>query len=266
MRPVHNPGMDRLAQELKRLYGLETARDADAAEAELVDADGRVRAMVLALAGPPDWAALARVWQGVQRDLDLPAPAIAISGTDAYQLWFSLAQPVSVARARAFLDGLRLRYLGDIEAARISALPAFDGASPPSARHARHARPVPSRQAGGEQWSAFVAQDLAPVFAEQPWLDMPPNAEGQARLLAGLECMQAADLERALQGLQPASTAAEPTEVNAAAAPAGGCRDPQRFLIDVMNDESVDLALRIEAAKALLAHAGDGGRVAARPV
>lgn len=248
--------MDKLSQELKRLYGFEAPgpRDADAAEPGLVDADGRVRALVLALAGPADWAALAGVWQGVQRDLHLTAPAIAISGSDAYQLWFSIAQPVSLPRAVAFLDGLRRRYLGDIDAARITALPASDGASPP---RTRHARPVPAQQAGGERWSAFVAQDLAPVFAEQPWLDMPPNAEGQAKLLAGLACMQTEDFERALLAMQPASTAAEPTEASAAAASVGSWRGPKRFLLAVMNDESVDLALRIEAAKALLPHADD---------
>jgi hypothetical protein len=37
-----------------------------------------------------------------------------------------------------------------------------------------------------------------------------------------------------------------------AAVQAAASLDPKRFLLDVMNNDSLDLALRIEAAKALL--------------
>jgi len=94
-----------------------------------------------------------------------------------------------------------------------------------------------------------VAPDLAPVFAEEPWLDTPPGEEGQADLLARLQSIKSA----ALPG--PAAAAA----AGATPAPATNS-DPKRFLLEVMNDASVPLALRIEAAKALLPGHEAGGR------
>ncbi|MCK7495438.1 MAG: hypothetical protein MZW92_33550 [Comamonadaceae bacterium] len=43
----------------------------------------------------------ARCQAGVQNDLGLPPPAVAVSGGDALLLWFSLQQPADAARARA---------------------------------------------------------------------------------------------------------------------------------------------------------------------
>ncbi len=243
--------MNRLQQELQRLYGPQAdARlglDLDARG--LVDAQGRVRAMVLELARPADWAALSAVWGGVQADLALPAPAIAVNGRDGCQLWFSLLEPVPVPKAAAFLDALRRRYLGDIAPVRVAMLPALDTASggPP-----RHARPVPALQADSGLWSAFVASDLAPMFADEPWLDMPPNPDGQAQLLAPLKSIPPAEFELALQQLRPTTGPAAPGLATNAAAQAAASLDPKRFLLDVMNNDSLDLALRIEAAKALL--------------
>ncbi|MFM2067442.1 MAG: hypothetical protein RLZZ584_2351 [Pseudomonadota bacterium] len=248
-------------------------------DAALVDASGRVRALVLELARPADWAVLARVWHGVQAELEWPAPAIAVSGSDGYQLWFSLIEPLPAAQAAALLDALRLRYLADMPPRRVTLLP-----TPPAGATAapvRHARLVPAAQQPGGPWSAYVTPDLAPVFADEPWLDQPPTPEAQARLLAQLRSIQAGDLHRALALLQPdqpvpapeteaapgsvtvsAATAAPPLSTGApAAAPVpapvrapadGAARDPRRFLLDVMNDDSVALGLRIEAAKALL--------------
>ena len=86
--------MNRLELELQRLYlpAAPAGPTGNGQPHRLVDASGAVRALVLALARPADWAALAEVWKGVQTDLDLPAPAISVSGTDALRLWFSLAQ------------------------------------------------------------------------------------------------------------------------------------------------------------------------------
>jgi hypothetical protein len=243
--------MNRLQQELQRLYGPQAdARlglDLDARG--LVDVQGRVRAMVLELARPADWAALAAVWGGVQTDMTLPAPAIAVNGRDGYQLWFSLLEPVAVSRAAAFLDALRRRYLGDIMPVRVATLPALDTASggPP-----RHTWPVPALQDDSGLWSAFVASDLAPMFAGEPWLDMPPNPDGQAQLLAPLKSIPPAEFELALQQLRPATGPATPALASNAAAPAAASLDPKRFLLDVMNNDGLDLALRIAAAKALL--------------
>ena len=80
--------MNRLQRELHRLYGQKVA----AIEGPLglgldavhpIDTPGPVRTMVLELARPANWAPLSAVWQGVQTDLDLPAPAIAVNGSDA---------------------------------------------------------------------------------------------------------------------------------------------------------------------------------------
>ena len=275
--------MNRLPTELHRLYAPPAPNDPAPApeQASLVNAQGQVRAMVLELGRPADWAPLAKVWHGVQAELDLPAPAIAVSGVDGYQLWFSLAEPLPAAQALAFLESLRAHFLADIKPHRISLMPALDAAS---AQSARHARPVPAQQASSGRWSAFVAPDLAPVFADEPWLDLPPNPDGQAALLSRLKSIVAADFQRAVDTLRPAlptARAVDPPQLsaptataahaalaapaaradravaglglaNTPAAPAGAWRTPQDFLLDVMNDDRVALGQRIEAAKALL--------------
>ena len=267
--------MNRLQLELQRLYAAPAMRevrtDADgpgAAEADLtatdlIDAQGRVRAMVLGLTQPADWTALSTVWRGVQTDLALPAPAIAVCGAEGYQLWFSLATPVPAVQARAFLDALRLFYWGDIHVGRVTLWPR---PAATSSAPVQHAHPVPAPLAIDSTWSAFVAPDLAAIFAETPWLDLPPNPEGQAKLLAGLSSLSMAEFQQASQRLQPvtgpAAVPPEPTPVPGAdAAPAdrapaliaaGPGNDPRQFLLDVMSDANVALALRIEAAKALL--------------
>ena len=262
--------MSRLSQEWQRLYAVSEP------PAAVADAQGRVRAAVLQLGRPADWAALSAVWQGAQADLGLPAPGIAVTGVDGYQLWFSLQQPVPAAQAQAFLQALCARYLGDVLPGRLMLWPAVDRAAPSGVQHAA---PVPAPQGDSGLWSAFVAPDLAPVFADEPWLDTPPNEQGQSELLSRLASAAPDVFQRALQRLMPAplpgsgpngTTVRPPAQPSAGAAPqdappqvawpasshagsaAPAVRDPHRFLLDVMNDERVDLALRIEAAKALL--------------
>lgn len=215
--------MNRLQTELDRLF--------------LSPDDGQVRSMVLELGRPASWDPLAKVWRGVQADLDLPAPAIAISGSTGYQLWFSLAQPVPVAQAIGFLESLRRRYLGELAQERISMMPAADAATPGVER-------APGR------WSAFVAPDLAALFADEPWLDLPPGDEAQADLLARMESIESDGWKGALAKLGPAGPR-EPLP-HAHAATASGNQDARSFLAGVMNDASIEMHLRIEAAKALL--------------
>jgi hypothetical protein len=112
---------------------------------------------------------------------------------------------------------------------------------------------VPARQGEAERWSAFVAPDLAPVFVDTPWLDLPPGDDGQADRLAALapvspDAWQVA-LHRLLPPAQPGASEGEATSTSALAAPT----DPRRFLRQVMNDPGVEMALRIEAARVLLA-------------
>jgi hypothetical protein len=233
--------MKRLHNELSRLYldqpaGVQAAVD----DSRLLDSNGLTRALVLGLARPAEWEALSRVWQGVQADLELPAPAIAVCGAEGYQLWFSLVQPVPAAQARAFLELLRLRYLGSIAPRRVTLWPT------PS----QHAHLVPALQADSGQWSAFVSSDLAAVFADDPSLDLPPGEDNQADLLSRLRSIKPAEFDAALQRLRPeaepfAASDASPVTTTAH-------QTPRDFLLAVMNDASVPLALRIEAAKALL--------------
>jgi hypothetical protein len=239
--------MTRLQSELTRLYLAAPATPGGAA-ASFADAQGRVRALVLEVARPVTWDTLSRVWQGVQAELDLPPPAIAVSGTDGLQLWFSFEEPMEVAVAHAFLESLRTRWLGDVAPARIRLLP--DPAAP--TRPLPH---VPAPQADGDHWSAFVAPDLVAIFSETPWLDVEPGDDGQAALLRGLQSIKPAAFADALARLRADARdapAAAPARTAAAPAPTD---DPRAFLLRVMNDETVPLALRIEAAKALLPRA-----------
>lgn len=204
--------------------------------------DGRVRALCIELSGPAEWRALGALWRGVQAELDLPAPGIAINGKHGYQLWFSTAEPTAATEAEAFAEALRRRWLAEAAPQRVRVLTAdLDNILPP-------------RQVAAEQWAAFVAPDLAPVFEDTPWLDVEPGADGQADLLARqrpilLDAWQEA---RRRLGIAPAAEqAARPAA--ASAAPVGIESDPRAFLLQVMNDPQVEMSLRIEAAKALLA-------------
>lgn len=241
----NNGGMSKLQSEWRRLY-LPLGAEAVADTAELTDPQGQVRAMVLSLAGPADWGELSRVWQAVQSELLLPAPAIAVSGVDAYQLWFSLEAAVPVAEAQAFLESLRERYLSHLARERVGLLPSGLKAD------AWQADLLPPQATLAGQWSAFVAPDLAPIFADTPWLDIPPSPDGQAELLSRLQRIKPAQWASALAQCSAVSALAHTPAIPAHVATTGPHPAPMRFLLDVMNDETVALALRIEAAKALL--------------
>jgi hypothetical protein len=243
--------MNRLQSELCRLYLPNPAADpgADTNAPDLVDAQGQVRAMVVELARPASWELLSKLWRGVQSELELPAPAIAVSGTDGFQLWFSLAEPLPAAQAHHFLQRLRARFLAEVAPARLSLWPTVEAAAPHPVRHARW---VPQEQADSGHWSAFVAPDLAPVFAETPWLDTPPGHDGQADVLARLGSIKRAAFEAALERLTPRAPLAANVDAGPAPAASDESLQARRFLLQVMNDDTVALALRIEAAKGLL--------------
>jgi len=251
--------MNRLQEELRRLYGA-TATDGDdpAPAPSLSAADSQVRAMAFQLVRPAAWHELSKLWRGVQAELDLPAPAIAVSGA-GYQLWFSLQQPVERSRAQGFLLRLQERFLPDVAPDRVSTWP---GAQPASSQPAGIA--LPPVQLGAERWSAFIAADLAPVFADEPWLDQPPGIEAQGELLSRLVPIDPEAFERALARLdgtqQPVSTppsspapaAGSRGEGPAATAAQDAATEPQAFLLEVMRNPDAGLALRVQAAIALL--------------
>lgn len=235
--------MNSLQLELDRLYGLGTSAAHDAAPGT---AEG-IRVLVLELKPPAGWAQLSSVWAGVQSDLGLPPPAIAVSGVDALQLWFSLASPTLPNAGKRFLQGLHARYLPDVGANCVRLI--ADAAQVP------HAPPL---ETSPDRWSAFVAPDLASVFADTPWLDLPPNAEGQASLLHALDPIRHVAFEAALSQLGVAEKVAadlHPSGLPEVRTSEPGGADAERFLRRVMNDESVPMALRIEAAKGLIGHA-----------
>lgn len=234
--------MNRLEAEFQRLY-LPVAPEHLAP----TGLGTHVRVMVLDVAGPSAWDALVKVWQGVQADLQLPAPGIAVNGSDGYQLWFSLAEPVPAADAMFLLNALVRRYLADVAQERIRRSP-----SDPESSARQLLASVPPIQRATDRWSAFVTPDLAAVFGDEPWLDLPPSADAQADVLSRLQNTSPADWKQAVSRLrradQPSSNA-----THAAPAPATAShQDPRRFLLAVMNDPAIELHLRIEAAKALL--------------
>lgn len=242
----------RLTQELSRLYRV--AHPAHEAPTSLVGADGHVCALILEIARPADWAVLSAAWQGAQADLELPAAAIAVSGTDGLQLWFSVSEPVPVREAAAFLQGLHHRYLPGVPAKRVHLYPqpASD-----AARAWAHAPQVPALQASGN-WSAFISADLPAVFADEPWLDLPPNPEQQADILSRLRSISRPQFQQALALLgtapQPEDTAHPVRATAATPAQEAEAADPRAFLLQVMHNPQIDMQHRIEAAKVLLAH------------
>jgi len=231
--------MSRLAREFQRLYLAPEVLQSAAS----MPVHAGVRGLVLEVARPAHWQPLSAVWQGAQADLGLPAPAIAANGLDGLQLWFSLAEPVDTEQGLALLEALRQRYLADLPLHRV----AMQALASPTA--------TPRAVQPGGPWSAFVAADLAPVFEESPWLDLPPNDEGQADMLSRMASIQPAALAAAWAALHPGPATAP--EAKAPTTPPVTSPSPlftpaAQFLRQVMHDETAPLALRVDAAKALL--------------
>lgn len=239
--------MNELIAELQRLYfpqcATTTLAAALAAEGEAamdpVAADGRVTALVISL-DCSLWAQAAHLCEQVQDELGLPAPAVSVSGGSAYGLWFSVAEAVPRARAVAFLESLRRRYLAEVPAARLS----FHPPAPLSL--------VPACQ-GADRWSAYIDPSLGSMFVTEPWLEMAPSPQKQAELLVGQTRIKPADFDAALALLEGADSAGSPAASAPSEARVSGRHDePVGFLLAIMNDDAIETRLRIEAAKALL--------------
>lgn len=240
--------MRRFDAEFARLYGVHAPEDPT--QRPLVTADGSVKALVLEIAKPADWANLSVVWYGTQSEWELPAAAIAVSGTEGLQLWFSVAEPVRAAHAMEFLSLLQHKYLSAVPAKRVRLFPICA-----SGGHAEvvHANRVPAIQESGN-WSAFVSADLASVFGEEPWLDIAPNLDQQADILSRLQPIKVSRFDEVLGLLRGTSIPVTPPAAPAANAshPTAAKMGARAFLTQVMNDPAVALKDRIEAAKALL--------------
>jgi len=280
--------MKRLHTEWRRLFAVDAGTDGSLAP--LLDArGGRTRALVVEWGRPADWLMLRPLWEAVQAELGWPAPLIALNGCDAFQLWISLAEPVAAQEAHEVATALAARWLprasGPAMATRLAVWPR---PSPQADGTWQHAAPVPARQTGPQpRWSAFVAPDLAAVFGDEPTLDIDPGDEAQADLVAHGGCVSAAAWARACQALR--QDGAQPTPTPAAApgrtpslagdavdrgapeAPqttpdlGGPHDDPAAFLRAVMNHAAVPLALRVEAARALLSDPQRRGVRESRP-
>lgn len=246
--------MDRLTSELRRLYflpGQPRPGEGLPAAIDLVGTDNRARTLVIDFLKAGDWEAAAAFCQGVQEDLELPAPAVSVSGKAGFRVWFSLAEAVPADEARSFLEALGQRYLADLP-------PGHALLHPATSATAQRLDLVPSLDSATGKWSAFIDPAMGSMFAQESGLEMAPNPDRQADLLARFESIEAAAFRRALDLLLvPAEPAGSPTNRPASRATAplgvgGGFADPKDFLLAVMNDPAASASDRIEAAKALL--------------
>ncbi|WP_153110998.1 TOTE conflict system archaeo-eukaryotic primase domain-containing protein [Propionivibrio limicola] len=232
---------------------------------DLVSARGTVKTMVVSFEKATDWKHVARFYQAIQENLELPAPAVSVSCGKGYQVWLSLAEPIAVAEAWSFQESLRRHYFADLPEANLKFYPGVEASS-------RLLQLAPARHPENGKWSAFIDPTLGDMFIDEPWLEMAPNFDKQAAILADLESIRSDDFRRALDFLQPVAEAgsslSEETAIShggeltrPAVTASASCStlnvgsnfsDPKSFLMAVMNDPSADADNRIKAAKALL--------------
>lgn len=196
--------MQKLIAELMRLYLPADAPPPEVLAAHLLGQqsvpvsltgnDGLARAMMIpfrkakGIDGDAHWLRLCEVANTLQETLGLPAPAVSISGGDAYYLWLSLATPVPAERAQTFLERLRDAHFPDIELA-------------PDAVRAPVALP-PCLHPRTGKWAAFIHPGMGASFADEPGLDMAPPPLGQAAFLEGLESIGDEQFERVFDVLE----------------------------------------------------------------
>lgn len=161
---------------------------------QLVTSSGLTRALVLEFGGKgggeAHWSALCTIANAVQHELDLPAPAVSISGT-AFQLWLSLATPVPVAQARQFVQLLRSTFLPASTDILASAPPDY----------VEQVALPPCLQPSGK-WAAFIHPSMGAAFVDEPGLDMPPPPAAQLGFLESLRSINPAQFAQALAKLQ----------------------------------------------------------------
>ena len=261
--------MNKLETELQRLYFLPgqewpgSKSNAYNAAIELVTAGGLVRSLVISVERGGDWEAVAALYEGVQADLDLPPPAISVSGDEGYQIWFSLSEPIPWQLAQDFMQGLCRRYLAEIKAAKLKLRPGAED-------ELRFVSLVPAILENADRWSAYIDPSMGSMFVEETWLEMPPSLDKQAGMLAGLESIKAQDFQRALSLLAAPSeisveATAQPPRVQSndsgqprqrgeetALSIGTSFTNPKDFLLAVMNDPKATVDQRIAAASALL--------------
>lgn len=188
-----------------------------------------------------------------------------MNGVDGYQLWFALDKPVDRQKGYAFLQALCRHYGVDNPQLRVRCFPG-SRAQGPMDPSAWEPKAVPAVENPAEMhWSAFVAPGLAALLAQEPWLDHPPSPEAQADLLSRHSVMSTTAFEAALAVLEPSADTlldiprqAQPAHGQTARIQGYDAGDPKGFLLAVMNDPSVPLIQRMDAAKSLLPFLKDG--------
>jgi len=199
--------MQKLIAELMRLYLPADALPLDVlalhvlgqqnVPVSLTGSDGLTRAMMIPFRktkgadSEAHWSRLCEVANTLQADLGLPAPAVSISGGDAYYLWLSLATPVPADQEQSFLERLRDAHFPEVEIA-------------PDAVRAPVALP-PCLHPRTGKWAAFIHPGMGASFADEPGLDMAPPPLGQAAFLERLESIGKEQFEQVFNALEPAS-------------------------------------------------------------
>lgn len=275
--------MNKLITELQRLYflpdlqskefsGVEDDRlpDGDSTapryqlvtDLRLLGDDGLVRAMVLDFRRASDWPAVAALFQALQDDLELPAPAISVSGEAGFKMWFSLVDSLPLAEALHFLTALRSKYLPAIPEHQLSFLPSTEV----------EISTVPGLHPVTGRWSAFIDPTMGSMFIDESGLEMAPNMDRQAEMLAGFKSIASDDFQRAVARLsispldaamgnhpeQDFPPSADPAVLRSTTNLGNKYKDPISFLVAVMNEPSLAISARIEAAKALLPYFPQG--------
>jgi hypothetical protein len=224
----------RLLSELRRLFlrpdapaselaALERQLAGEAAAAPaLVDAQGRTRLLAVGLhgvsrgQGDAHCAALLRLGKALMEELGLPEPAFSVNGREGYDLWLPLAERVPADQAREFLDLLRQAWLPDLPAVHLL----------PGSEAAPAGVPLPPglHPATG-LWSVFISPGLAPSFSEEAGIDLPPNLDKQAELLARLAPVSLEEFSEALAQLRQRVNGV-PEPVHAPSAAQAGAEAP----------------------------------------
>ena len=192
--------MQKLIAELMRLYLPAGAVPPDVLalhalgqqhlEVSLTGADGLTRAFMIPFRkGEQAWEQLCDVANALQQELGLPAPAVSISGDDAYGLWLSFEPAQPAAQAQALLERLRDRYFPDTD------LPGDAVRRPVALPPCVHPR--------SGKWSAFIHPGMGASFADEPGLDMAPPPHGQVTFLEKLESVNAEQFGHAMAVLGP---------------------------------------------------------------
>ncbi len=200
--PAHALPPEVLAQHLQGQLTVATS---------LATEDGKTRAIVIAFPMVAEaeeglhWRRLCELANVLQTRFGLPAPAVSISGSDAFGLWLSLATPTPLAQVQKFLQLLYQACLPDL------ALDADAASAPVTLPPCLH-------QSSGK-WAAFIHPGLGASFADEPGLDMAPPFAGQTAFLEQLRSISEAQFAHALQLLEPAPSVPSAAPQVAAAAP-----------------------------------------------